>query len=161
MAVAAIVRGLLVGSLVFGGSVDLSASQVQAESVELTNSQTQGSFAVSPDTLASSPPVLALSFTRVVNPANTPFVVFVYLTYRPGGAPRAAPRKILLGNGSLYPADRPGGFRLRTSGPFAKLKAAKATDVRLVLEMKRLHPAEPWSQVEVTVGPPRWRSESG
>jgi hypothetical protein len=158
MAVAAIVRGLLVGSLVFGASVELSASQVQAESVELTNGRTEGSFAVSPDTLASSPPVLALSFPRVVNPANTPFVVFVYLTYRPGEAPDAAPRKILLGNGSLYPADRPGGFRLRASAAFAKLKAAKANDVRLVLEMKRLHPAEPWSQVEVTVAPPQWRS---
>jgi hypothetical protein len=168
MGVAAIVSGLLAGALLFGGSartegqrVDPIVSQVRPEPVELTNSQTKGSFAVSPDTLVSAPPVLALSFTRVVNPANTPFVVFVYLSYRPAETEGTASRRILLGNGSLYPADRPGGFRLRASAAFAKLKAAKATDVRLMLEMKRLRPAEPWSQVEVTVAPPQWLSEGG
>jgi len=161
-----IVGGLLAGALLLAGSartegqrVDPSASQVRPEPVELTNSQTKGSFALSPNTLASAPPVLGLSFTRVVNPANTPFVVCVYFSYRPGETAGTARRRILLGNGSLYPADRPGGFRLRASAAFAKLKAAKATDVRLALEMERLHPAEPWSQVEVTVAPPQWRSE--
>jgi hypothetical protein len=162
---AAIVRGLLAGALLGGSArtegqrVDPSVSQVRPQPVELSNGQTKGSFAVSPDTLASAPPVLALSFTRVVNPANTPFEVFVYFSYRPVETAGTAPRSILLGNGSLYPADRPGGFRLRASAAFAKLKAAKATDVRLVLEMRRLRPAEPWSRVEVTVAPPQWLSE--
>jgi hypothetical protein len=66
---------------------------------------------------------------------------------------------MLVGNASLYPADRPGGFRLRASAAFAKLKAAKATDLRLVVELKRIHPAQPWTQVEVTVAPPQWRDE--
>lgn len=163
----AVVRGLLAGVLLFGGSsrteakgVDPCVGQVRPEPVELTNNQTTGSFAVSADTLASAPPVLALSFPRVVNPANTPFVIFAYLSYRPGEGKDTAPLRILLGNGSLYPADRPGGFRVRTSSAFGKLKAAKATDVRLVLEMKRLRTAEPWSQVEITVAPPEWRGES-
>src|SRR6266851_2126785 len=88
---AAVVRGLLAGALLFGGStgtegqgVDPSVSQVRPEPVELTNSRTTGSFAVSPDTVASAPPVLALRFPRVVNPANTPFAVFVNLSYRTG-----------------------------------------------------------------------------
>jgi len=165
MGIPVIVGGLLAGALLLGSArtegqrVDPSASQGRPQAVKLTNNQTEGSFAVSPDTLASAPPVLALSFTRVVNPANTPFEVFVYLSYRPVETAGTAPRRILLGNGSLYPADRPGGFRLRASAAFAKLKAAKATDVRLVLEMKRLRPAEPWSKVEVTVAPPQWLSE--
>ena len=168
MGIPAIVRRLLAGSLFLLGivstearRVDPSARQGLPEQVMLTNRQTEGSFAVSPDTLASAPPVLALSFIRVVNPANTPFVVFVYLSYRPVETGSNAPRRILLGNGSLYPADRPGGLRLRASAAFAKLKTARATDVRLVLEMKRLRPAEPWSEVEVTVAPPQWRSEGG
>jgi hypothetical protein len=157
---------LLAGVLLSGGkstegqSVHPNAGQAQPEPLELTNSRTTGSFAVSPETLRSAPPVLALRFPRVVNPANTSFAIFVYLSYRPGEGKDAPSVKILLGNGSLYPADRPGGFLLRSSAAFAKLKAAKATDVRLVLEMKRLHPAEPWSRVEVTVLPPRWQSES-
>jgi hypothetical protein len=167
LGMAAVVRGLLIGALFFGGSgrtegqgALLSASQARAEAVELTNNQTTGSFAVSADTLASAPPVVALGFPRVINPANTPFVISVYLSYRPGEGKGEAPLRILLGNGSLYPADRPGGFRLRTSAAFRKLKAAKARDVRLLLEMKRLRPAEPWSQVEITVRPPEWRGEN-
>ena len=164
--VAAIVCLLLAGALLCGDrsaegqNVDPSASQAQPEPLELTNSRTTGSFAVSPETLRRAPAVLALSFPRVANPASTPFAIFVYLSYRTREGKEAPPVKILLGNGSLYPADRPGGFRLRSSAAFAKLKAAKATHVRLVLEMKRLHPAEPWSQVEITVAPPAWRSEN-
>ncbi|MGC2530355.1 MAG: hypothetical protein WA639_21620 [Candidatus Acidiferrum sp.] len=162
---AAVVRGLLIGALFFGGSGRTegafpSASQVRAEAVELTNNRTTGSFAVPADTLASAPPVVALVFPRVINPANTPFVICVYLSYRPGEGKVEAPLRILLGNGTLYPADRPGGFRLRTSAAFRKLKAAKARDVRLLLEMKRLRPTEPWSQVEITVRPPEWRGEN-
>jgi hypothetical protein len=162
----AVVRGLLAGALLFvgvwteGQPADSDESQVQAEQVELTNSRPTASFTVSADTLVSSPPVLALSFPRVVNPANTPFAVFVYFSYRPGEKAGTALVRILLGNGSLYPADRPGGFRLRASAAFAKLKAAKATDVRLVVELERLHPAEPWTQVEVTVAAPQWRGEN-
>ncbi len=136
-----------------------TGTQARAESIELTKNQTTGSFAVSPDVLASAPPVLGLSFPRVVNPANTPFSIFVYFSYRTEEATGTSTEKALVGNASLYPADRPGGFRLRTSVAFAKLKAAKATDIRLVVEMKRIHPAQPWTQVEVTVAPPQWRGE--
>ena len=162
----AVVHGLLAMALLFGAIRDkgqqanAGGGQAQTETVDLTNKHPEVSFAVSPDTLADSPHVLALSFTRVINPAGIPFVIFVYLSYRPAEKPGKAPIRILLGNGSLFPADRPGGFRLRTSNAFAKLKADKATDVRLVLEMKRLHPSQPWSQVEVTVASPQWRSEN-
>lgn len=167
LGMAAVVGGLLVGALCLGGSARTegqgalpNTSQVGVEAVELTNNHTTDSFAVSANTIASAPPVVALGFPRVVNSANTPFVISVYLSYRPGEGRGEAPLRILLGNGSLYPADRPSGFRLRTSAAFRKLKAARATDVRLVLEMKRLRPAEPWSQVEITVRPPEWRDEN-
>jgi hypothetical protein len=136
-----------------------TGTQARPESIELTNKQTTGSFAVSPDVLASAPPVLGLSFPRIVNPANTPFSIFVHFSYRTAKATGTSPEKMLVGNASLYPADRPGGFRLRASAAFAKLKAAKATDIRLVVEMKRIHPAQPWTPVEVTVAPPQWRGE--
>lgn len=162
---AAAVYRLLIVALLLGGvgmesqQSDTRPGQVRAEPIALTSSSPEASFIVRADTLASSPTVLALNFTRVVNPARTSLQIFVYLSYRTGEKPSAAPVRILLGNTSLYPADRPGGFRLRVSDAFGKLKAANATDARLVIEMERIHPAEPWSQVEVTVAPPQWRSK--
>jgi hypothetical protein len=162
----AVVHGLLAGTLLLacvcagGQQPEARRDQGQAGSIELTNSHPEASFVVSPEVVASSPAVLELRFTRVVNPARTEFQIFVYLSYRPGDEADAAPIRILLGNGNLYPADRPGAFRLRASTAFGKLKAAKASGVRLVLEMKRMHRAEPWSQVEVTVTRPQWRGEN-
>jgi hypothetical protein len=163
----AIIHGFLAVVLLFGSACTrewrLVPGQDQAEkrAVELTSSHPEATFAVSQDTLTSSPAVLALSFTRVVNPNKTPFLIFVYLSYRPGEKTDILHRRILLGNGSLYPPELPGGFRLRVSAAFAKLKAEKATDVQLVLEMKRIHPGESWSQLKVTVAPPQWRGENG
>lgn len=88
---------------------------------------------------ASSPSVLALHFTQVTNPSRTPFQIFVFLAYQPVEQGAAGPVKIPLGDVALYPPDRPGGFMVRASGAFPELRAKKATDVRLVLEMKRLH----------------------
>jgi hypothetical protein len=160
------IHGLLAGALLFGAPfarvqmTNRAQDQVPVAPAALTNSRPEASFAVSPETVAGSPPVLALSFTRVVNPAQTQLQIFVYLSYLPAERREGAPVRIPLGNVTLYPADRPGGFVLRASDALGKLKAAKATDVRLVLEMKRIHPAEPWSQVEVTVAPPQWRTET-
>jgi hypothetical protein len=127
----------------------------------LTSEHPAGSFALDPKTIASAPPVLAIALTKVVNPGQVPFQVFVYLSYR-SKAERSEPEKILVGNFSLYPADRPAGFVLRSSTGFSKLKAtgAESTGVQLVLEMERIHKGKPWSTpVEVTVAPPEWREE--
>jgi hypothetical protein len=163
----AVVRALLIGALLFGGelaggrSPSSGQGETPANSVVLTNTRPQASFPLSAATLATAPRVLALHFTRVTNPAGTPFEIFVYLSYEPpqqGSA--SAPARIPLGDMSLYPPDRPGGFVVRASNAFRKLNATKATRVRLVLEMQRLHPGSPWSQIELTVAPPEWRYES-
>lgn len=160
------VHRLLAGALLFGAifvvvqETSRAQNQVPEAQAALTNSRPETSFAVSPETVASSPPMLALSFSRVVNPAQTALQIFVYLSYVSAEKRESPPLRIPLGNVTLYPADRPGGFVVRASGALGKLRAAKATDVRLVLEMKRIHPAEPWSQVEVTVAPPQWRTEN-
>jgi hypothetical protein len=135
--------------------------QEQAVQVVLTNSDPEVSFAISPDVVTAAPPVLALSFPQVVNPSNTAFQIFVYFSYRPAQKGSGAPLRILVGNAGLYPPDHPGGFVLRASKAFGTLRAEKATDVRLVLEMKPLHHAAPWPPVEVTVAAPQWRQENG
>ncbi|HXJ91988.1 MAG TPA: hypothetical protein VMT20_03805 [Terriglobia bacterium] len=161
----AAIHGLLIGVLFFGGtrtgeqSSDAGQEGMQANGVKLTNTRPEASFPVPAATLASSPPVLALHFTQVTNPSETPFQIFVFLSYRPAEEGVAGPVRVLLGNGALYPPDRPGGLIMRASSAFRQLKAAKGMDVKLVLEMKRLHPQTPWSPVEVTVAPPEWRSE--
>ncbi|HEV2176784.1 MAG TPA: hypothetical protein VGW33_06245 [Terriglobia bacterium] len=163
------VHGLLIWALLFGGlraggqSPAGGAQRPGTETrVTLSNDHPEGSFLIPPEILAAPPAVLALTMTQVINPAKTAFQIFVYLSYHPGSGEkrRAAPAKILIGNVSLYPPDRPAGFLLRASTAFRKLKAAtsKSSDVRLVLEMKRIHPAKPWTPVEVTVAPPEWRT---
>ncbi len=166
------VHGLLIWALLFGGayargqSLDGHADPKQATltPVTLTNDCPEGSFLITPEILASPPAVLALAMTQVVNPAKTPFQVFVYLSYQPSSAEKRgpAPVKILLGNVGLYPPDRPAGFLLRASTAFRKMKGAssKPTEVRLLLEMKRIHARKPWTPVDVTVAPPEWRTEA-
>ena len=161
-----LVHTFLVGFLLWGFVCDGGESpepgraQEQAGSAELTNDHPEVSLAVPADAVQSAPPVLELHFPRVVNPNKIAFEVFVFLTYRPNGGTEAEPARILLGSGSLYPADQPGGLRLRASGAWRKVKGAKGSDVRLVLEMKRIHPAKPWTQVAVTVAAPEWREEN-
>jgi len=162
----AAVHGLLIGALLFVGAharepgSDTGQEKRQTTGVILTNTRPEASFPVPAATVASSPPVLALHFTQVTNPAGTPFQIFVLLSYQPPDKSAAGPVRILLGNVALFPPDRPGGFVMRASSAFRELNAAKAKDVRLVLEMKRTHPRTPWSPVEVTVMPPEWRTEN-
>jgi hypothetical protein len=156
----------LVAALLYGGlpregqHTSVTRRQEQPAQVVLTNSHPDVSFAISPDIVTASPPLLALTFPRVVNPSNTAFQIFVSFSYRAAQKGPGAPLSILVGNGSLFPADHPGGFVLRTSEAFRKLRADKATGVRLVLEMKPIHHAAPWPPVEVTVAAPQWRQEN-
>lgn len=132
------------------------------EPLTLTNDHPAGSFSLSPATLSSAPSILRVSITRVRNPARTPFEIYVYLTAAEVKN-RCQPKKVLVGNFSLYPPDHPGGFLLSTSTAFHKLEAAgtlsPASDVRLLIQMKRIHEAKPWTPVEVTVAPPEWRGD--
>ena len=133
--------------------------QTTGPPVTLTSERASGSFPVSPETLASAPSILELSITRVLNPAATPIVMFVYLS--PAGKKgKAEPEKVLVGNFSLYPPDQPGKFLLGLSSAFEKLKAkdtvSKSSELQLTVEMKRLNDSQSWTKVEVTIDPPKW-----
>jgi hypothetical protein len=163
------VRALLIWALLLGGahsreqSPGFDQKPPAPTRVTLTDDHPEGFFLIPPEILSSPPPVLALNMTQVVNPAETPFQVFVYLSCRPGsGAARQSKAvKLLVGNVGLFPPDRPARFLLRASTAFRKLKATNPNpaDVRLLLEMKRIHETKPWTRVEVTVAPPEWRRE--
>lgn len=129
--------------------------------ITLSNVHPTGEFPVDPQTVAAAPAVLALKVTNVVNPAGTAFQLFVSLTYQPAVSPSAT-KKIPVGNVGFYPPDRPAGFLLRSSRAFGELKhsGARPDNVRLSLEIKRLHESKPWTPVEITVAPPEWKSES-
>ena len=148
----------------YGQSLERPApTQSAIEHVVLTAEHPEGSFAVAPEVLASPPALLALTMIRVVNPANTPVEFQIYLACRPGSKPGAAPVKIPLGTVALYPPDRAAAFRLRASTAFRRLRTAMSepADVRLVVEMKRIHEEIPWSPIKVTLAPPKWESEAG
>ena len=163
------VHELLIGALLLGGAraggqgpdSDQNQRRGVPTGVTLTSDRPTGYFPLDAERLASAPPILALRITRVVNPGLTPFEIFVYLSYPPGDGRREAER-ILIGNFGLYPPDRPAGFLLRASTAFRKLKTtgSKPTEVRLLLEMRRIHPKEPWTTVEVDVAPPEWRDKA-
>jgi hypothetical protein len=132
-------------------------------SIILTNDRPVGSFSVAAETLASAPPILSLSIPKVMNPDKTPVEILVYFARSEKGSTQL--EKVPISNFSLYPADHPAGFLMRASGAFHKLAAtgpASATsEVRLVLEMKRIQEAKPWTRIAITVAPPQWRSENG
>jgi hypothetical protein len=163
------VFGLLIGVLLLGaarsrGSAPADAGQKpgQPASVTLTNANPSGYFPIDRETLGVAPPVLNIRVTKVVNPAKTAIQLLVFLYYQPG-AGRTKPEKILIGDVGFYPPDHSAGFVLSTSKAFDQLKATHEapTDVRLLVELKRIHERNPWTSVEATVAPPEWTSKPG
>ena len=129
--------------------------------VTLSDKHSTGSFPVDSQTLASAPPILRVSITRVVNPERTPIRVSVYLERVETGRPGL--RKIPIGNFTLYPTDAPAAFVLPSSAAFRELQAESpltaSSEVRLWLELERIRATKPWTRVEVTVGPAAWCRE--
>jgi hypothetical protein len=165
------VSGLLIGALLFcgfraGGQSAESRDQGETKPtpVTLTNDRPTGFFPLDAETLAHAPPILALTITKVVNPGEAGLGISVYLWYRAVAAPGGEREKILIGNFSLYPPDHRAGFLLRASEAFRKLQEAggvsKVSEVRLLIEMKRIHEKTPWTPVELVVAPPEWREET-
>jgi hypothetical protein len=151
---------LLVGLVAAGGQAIPAGNYEEPASITLTSGRTTGSFPLDSETLASAPPILSLTLTKIVNPEKLPFQILACLSYRSEGSAKShdGRQKILIGNFGLYPPDHPGTFSLSTSNAFAELKskAPKPSEVRLLLEMKRIHESAPWTPVEVTVAPPEW-----
>jgi len=137
-----------------------SSTERASHSVILTSQHPSASFAVAPEVVASKPPVLFVSISKVINPEQTSLEILVYLSRSENEG--ADGSRVLIGNFSLYPPDRPAGFQLSTSDAFRKLAASKSSQkerqVRVVFEMRRLHEGKPWSAVELTLPPPEWRS---
>jgi len=122
----------------------------------LTTQRATGSFSIGADVVASAPAVLELSVTKVVNPDRSGVGLAIYLVPAAGNQDDTA-RRILVGNPSLYPADSPNRFILRTSAAFQKLSGGGAAKpARLIVELQRLNEKQPWNQVELTIAPPKW-----
>ncbi len=139
-----------------------SVEKKEAESVVLTNNDTTASFHLARQISSNPPPVLELSVTKVVNPAQTPVEIFVYLE-AVGNARQRGPQKILVGNFSLYPPDQPGTFSFRASNAFKESQArwgtAELTQTSLTLEIKRINETRPWTPLKITISAPRWKNE--
>lgn len=160
---------LVLWALLFSGTCCRSAKvqspqprdmeQTTGTPLTLTNERPTGSFPVRPETLASAPSILEVSITKVVNPAATPVAMFVYLLPAAKKG-KAEPERVLVGNFSLYPPDQPGKFLLGLSNALEKLEgknsASKSGEFQLVVEMQRLDDTRPWTEVEVTIDPPKW-----
>ena len=161
------VRSLMISVLLCGSARAGSPAERQSRThavlapITLTNNRTVGYFPLDAETVERAPSVLALNITRVHNPGDTPIQVLVYLSCRPQTG-RSELKKILIGNAGFYPPDHAAGVVLRASTAFRELKTARVrpSDVRLLLEMRRIDEAKPWTPVEVTVAPPEWRDQA-
>ena len=136
--------------------------QKTAASVMLTNERPVASSPLARKILADAPPVLEVSVTKVINPAETPVAIFVYLTTA-GKKKQPEPEKVLIGNFTLYPPDRPGNFLLRASTAFSDLRvkdwSSNSTEIRLMLELRRVSETRPWTPLQITISVPKWRQE--
>ena len=133
--------------------------QPASASVTLTSEHESDSFVVAANVLSSDAEVLEVPITKVVNPSRTPVAFFVYLSNRADG--KVEPEKFLIGNFSLYPADRAGLFLLNPKSAIGKLSEKRQSnnaDTRLVFEMKRVDETRQWTPVEVTIETPKWRA---
>ena len=148
---------LLVGALLEGKTADRPPGQPAP--LVLTNEHPAGDFMIAPEILVSRPSILALRVTKVVNPTQLGIHLLVYLSVELGSG---RPSRVLLGDLGFYPSDRPAGFLLRSSKAFAELKAkgTSTNTARLSLELQRIHPSKPWTNVGITVDPPEWRKTS-
>lgn len=137
-----------------------SPAEEARKSVVLTSQEPLATFPVAPEILASQPPVLCVAIAKVVNPERTGLEIFVYLSR--ATTDRVKEQRILVGNFSLYPPDKPGGFLLSTTDAFRKLKSGKSEpgEVDVVLEMRWIQQTGPRTLIEVTVLPPEWRRKS-
>ena len=128
-------------------------------SFKLSNERPSASVELKQQTLDKAPAVLEVSATNVVNPEKTPVAIYVYLAVA-GKESKKEDVRIPIGNFSLYPPDQPGKFLMRASGAFEKLKTAEknAASTFLVFELKRLHEAQAWTRVELSITP-AWRND--
>lgn len=127
----------------------------------LTDKQPLGRMQIPTSVRAAPTPYLEIPVSRISDPQETGISIYVYLEWtRVGGG---APEKIPLGNFAPYPANQPGTFMLSVSPGFEKLKQTGASleqdHVVLLLELKRLHPNQSWTPVQVTIAPVRWKSQ--
>ena len=152
---------IMVRAILFAALALCPAAWTQSGApVVLTDAKPTGSFPVSAATVNAPPSAVDISVTGVHNPGETALGIYVYLEGSSAGKP-AAPR-VLIGNFSLYPSDRPAGFVLPVAGAFDNLKGQSRAvkGVRLALEIRRLRADASWKDVEVTVAPPHWRMQS-
>jgi hypothetical protein len=130
--------------------------------VTLTTEHPTASFKLDPDLLNRSPEILEVPVTKVVNPSASAVDIFVYVSTQ-AEKNKPEPEKELIGNFSLYPADRPGRFMLSPAAALRKFsetrKGSSADDVRLVFEMKLPPEKKPAPAIEVTIASPNWKSD--
>lgn len=140
----------------------LGAGHPEAVGVTLTSARPVGWISIDAAQVAGRPPVVELVVTRVQNPAGVPISLSASLqrTDRPSEEGTAG----RIGSVTFFPPDRPGKYRLDTSGAFRSLEAADlrpADRLKLRLEIRPVHAQQDWPGIEVEVAPPRWLALSG
>lgn len=158
-----ILLAVCTAGFLFSGHPLCADAQVVAEessSVHLTHVRTMATIPVPSAALQRHPSLLILPITHITNESLAPISVYAYLTWSdPAGGEGLA--RLLLGQISVFPANRPGTFTIRLPQEFQDL-LKRSPDIQqrspsLVLELRPIHD-QPLPTMELTVGPVEWRT---
>ena len=131
-------------------------NQPMAHSITLTQEHISDSLPIDVKAIPNDAQALQVPVTKVHNPESTQLSIYVYLAL-PKATTVKEQRK-LIGNFSLYPADRGGKF-IVSAGDAVRLlkgKGAAPENAQLVFELKRIHEDKPWTPIEITIEEPAW-----
>jgi hypothetical protein len=103
---------------------------------------------------------LAISILKIENPHEASFSIEVFLEPQSNNGATAKPNlaSAEIGVLGVYPTGQTGDYRLETSAALRRVQGsgAEANHLCLRLELRRIHPKDSQSGLEVTLSAPRW-----
>jgi hypothetical protein len=134
-----------------GGPTDGQSQSKNAPcQVILTASKPRAACAI-PSSLAAPPRLVEIPVTKVENPSGQSFSIYLYV-----GSAKGEPA--LIGNVTVFPADRTGVFTMRSQQAFERVWTSRAS-ARITVEIRRTSESRPWQPMSVSIGPLRWLNE--
>ena len=115
----------ILAAIAMSGGAWLAAPQSRSEEspahLVLTDHGPRTSYAVPPEIVRTAPSLVTITVERIDNPSQAQVDILVSLRWVPADEAPSGGRTTPVGTLSLFPADQPGTFMLRTSEGFKQL----------------------------------------
>ena|ERR1700733_12931282 len=134
-----------------GGATDgQTQTSNSACQLVLTASRPAATCAI-PSSLTTPPRLVQIPVTKIENPSGQSFSIYLYVGFAKGDPE-------LIGNVTVFPADRTGVFTMRSQQAFEHIWTSRAS-ARITVEIRRTSESRPWQPMSVSIGPLRWLNE--